>query len=270
MSLEIITKRINVPELKARKKGRPIVALTAYTTPMARLLDPHVDLLLVGDSLGMVVLGDENPLSVTVDDIIHHSRAVARGRVRALVVADMPFMSYQLSPEQAAENAGRLIAEGRAESVKLEGGVDFVPQIKAVVKCGIPVMGHIGLTPQSIHQLGGFKVQGKEEEAAKKLLEDAKAIEKAGVFSIVLEAIPRGLAARVTESVSVPTIGIGAGADCDGQVLVTNDMLGSFDRFTPKFVKKYADLAQIIVDAARRYAQEVREGEFPAEEHTYS
>lgn len=245
--------------------------LTAYDYSTAKLMDEAgVDSILVGDSLGNVILGYDTTLPVTMEDMIHHGAAVARGAKDALVVLDMPFMSYQVSVEQAVENAGRLMKEGMGQAVKLEGGSSVCPQIKAIVAAGIPVVGHIGLTPQSIHALGGHRVQGKTEEAARHLIEEAKKIEEAGAFAMVLEAIPAGVAKLVTESVNVPTIGIGAGADCDGQVLVYQDMLGMFSDFKPKFVKQYANLGQIMKDAFKNYIEEVESGAFPAKEHEYA
>lgn len=222
-----------------------------------------------GDSLGNVILGYEDTISVTMEDMIHHGAAVSRGAKNALVVVDMPFMSYQGSVYDALKNAGRLMKEGRANAVKLEGGSEVVPQIQAIVQAGIPVMGHLGLTPQSINAFGGYKVQGKDEAAAQKLLDDAKAIAAAGVFAIVLECVPSALAKKVTEAVDVPTIGIGAGADCDGQILVYQDMLGMFSDFTPKFVKRYANIGEAMKAAFKGYIDEVCEGAFPAPEHGY-
>ena len=225
--------------------------------------------ILVGDSLGMVCLGYEDTLSVTMEDMIHHTKAVSRGAKNTLVVADMPFMSYHASVYDAVVNAGRLIKEGRAHAVKLEGGVEVYDKIKAVVKAQIPVMGHIGLTPQSVNAFGGFKVQGKDEQAAKKLIEDAIAVEKAGAFAVVLEGIPSKLVALITEKLSIPTIGIGAGVNCDGQILVYQDMLGMFNDFTPKFVKQYANIGEDMKEAIGTYIEEVKDGVFPAEEHTF-
>jgi 3-methyl-2-oxobutanoate hydroxymethyltransferase len=263
--------KVTVPEIIQKKqRGEKITMLTAYDFPMASILSKAgVDMLLVGDSAGMVVAGDPNSLSVTMEQMIYHTRAVANARPRSLIVGDMPFMSYQLSPQQAAENAGRFVSEGKAESVKLEGGAEFVKEIEAIIKCGVPVMGHLGLTPQSIHKLGGFKVQGRDEAAARKLVDDAVAIEQAGAFSIVLEAVPADVAGKITESLTIPTIGIGAGARCDGQVLVTQDLLGLFERFVPKFVKRYAHLAPLVEEAVKTYIDEVKNGRFPAEEHVY-
>ncbi|MCR4400938.1 MAG: 3-methyl-2-oxobutanoate hydroxymethyltransferase, partial [Syntrophomonadaceae bacterium] len=228
------------------------------------------DVLLVGDSLGMVVLGYDSTLPVTMDDMIHHTRAVARGAKNSLIVADMPFLSYHVSIPEAIRNAGRCIQEGGAQAVKLEGGEERVDTIKAILDAQIPVMGHIGLTPQSVHQLGGFKVQGKDLEGANKLIRDARALDAAGVFSIVLECVPAALAARITAEVSCPTIGIGAGPDCDGQVLVINDVLGMYKGHIPKFVKKFANLEPLINAALRAYKEEVERGDFPAAEHCFT
>ena len=256
---------------EAKRKGKRIAMLTAYDYSTARLEDEAgIHAILVGDSLGNVVLGYEDTLSVTMEDMIHHGRAVARGAKNALVVVDMPFMSYQTSVYDAVVNAGRLMKEGRAQAVKLEGGAEVAAQVKAIVEAGIPVMGHLGLTPQSINAFGGFKVQGKTEAAARKLIEDAKALEAAGAFSVVLECVPAKLAAKVTEAVGIPTIGIGAGAGCDGQVLVYQDMLGMFSDFTPKFVKRYANVGEAMREAFATYVDEVGAGTFPAEEHTYA
>lgn len=255
---------------KAKEDGKKLSMLTAYDYSTASLLDAAgINGILVGDSLGNVILGYEDTISVTMEDMIHHGAAVARGAKNALVVVDMPFMSYQGSVYDALKNAGRLMKEGRANAVKLEGGVEVVPQIQAIVQAGIPVMGHLGLTPQSINAFGGYKVQGKDEAAAQKLLDDAKAIAKAGVFAMVLECVPSALAKKVTEAVSVPTIGIGAGADCDGQILVYQDMLGMFSDFTPKFVKRYANIGEAMKAAFKGYIDEVGEGAFPAAEHGY-
>ena len=255
---------------QAKAEGRKLTMLTAYDYSTAKLEDEAgIDGILVGDSLGNVVLGYEDTLSVTVDDMIHHGAAVARGAKNALVVIDMPFMSYEVSVEDAVRNAGRLMKEGRGQAVKLEGGVEVAPQIKAIVAAGIPVMAHLGLTPQSINAFGGFKVQGKDEASAKKLLADARAVEEAGAFAIVLEAVPAKLASLVTEAAGVPTIGIGAGAGCDGQILVYQDMLGMFSDFTPKFVKRFANIGEAMRAGFTAYIDEVRAGTFPAAEHTY-
>jgi 3-methyl-2-oxobutanoate hydroxymethyltransferase len=258
--------------LRARKGIGPKIAIvTAYDATMARLLDAGgVDALMVGDSLGMVVQGRDNTLPVTLDEVIYHCRAVARTRPRAHLIGDMPFLSYQVSAERALESAGRLLKEGECESVKLEGGVAVAESVRRIVECGIPVMGHIGLTPQSVHQMGGFRVQGRTEAAADRLLEDARALEQAGVFSLVLEGIPSEVARRITEAVSVPTIGIGAGPDCDGQVLVCYDFLGMYRELSPKFVKRFAELGAAVVDATQRYVSEVKASTFPAPEHGFS
>lgn len=254
----------------AKAKGEKLSMLTAYDYSTAKLEDESgINGILVGDSLGNVVLGYEDTVSVTMEDMIHHGVAVARGAKNALVVVDMPFMSYEVTVEEAVCNAGRLMKEGRAGAVKLEGGVRVAEQIRAIVKAGIPVMGHIGLTPQSINVFGGFKVQGKSEEAARALLADAKAVEEAGAFAVVIEAVPAALAQMITDAVSIPTIGIGAGAGCDGQILVYQDMLGMFSDFTPKFVKRYANVGEVMREAFANYAAEVASGAFPTEEHTY-
>lgn len=254
-----------------KAKGEKISMLTAYDYSTAKLMDEAgINGILVGDSLGMVVLGYEDTLPVTMEDMIHHTAAVCRGAKNTLVVGDMPFMSYQVSVEEAVYNAGRLMKEGRCQAVKLEGGASVCPQIRAITNASIPVMAHIGLTPQSINAFGGFKVQGKSEEAAKKLLEDAKAVEEADAFAVVLECVPAKLAELISKSISIPTIGIGAGAGCDGQILVYQDMLGLFSDFTPKFVKKYANVGEMMTQAFRDYIADVQEGSFPAPEHTFA
>jgi 3-methyl-2-oxobutanoate hydroxymethyltransferase len=260
-------KRVRVPDLKEMKKrGEKIAMLTAYDAAMARLLDKAgLDVLLVGDSLGMVLLGYETTLPVMLDDMIHHTRAVARGVRRALVVADMPFLTYQVSVTEAVRNAGRLIQEGGAHAVKIEGGCPVLDAARRLVEVGIPVMGHLGLLPQSVHQLGGFRPQARREEEAQRLIADAKALEEAGTFAVVLESIPSEVARAVTSELSIPTIGIGAGPHCDGQVLVSYDALGLSDEFVPPFVKQYAQLAEQVVEAAKAYAEEVREGKYPAD-----
>lgn len=263
-------KNTTVTFKEAKAKGERLSMLTAYDYSTAKLMDQSgINGILVGDSLGMVMLGYEDTLSVTMEDMIHHSKCVARGCKDTLVVTDMPFMSYQTSVYDAVVNAGRLMKEGRAGAIKLEGGKEVVPQIEAIVKASIPVMGHIGLTPQSINAFGGFKVQGKSEEAAKRLIDDAAALEKAGVFSIVLECVPDKLAKLITESVSIPTIGIGAGAECDGQILVYQDMLGMYSDFTPKFVKRFGNVGEEMKKAFADYIKEVKEGSFPAKEHCF-
>ena len=263
-------KNTSVTFKEAKAKGEKLTMLTAYDYSTAKLLDESgVNSILVGDSLGMVMLGYEDTLSVTMDDMIHHTAAVARGAKNALVIADMPFMSYQTSVYDAVVNAGRLVKEGRAQAVKLEGGLEICDHIKAIVNASIPVCGHIGLTPQSINAFGGFKVQGKCEAAAKRLLDEARAIEEAGAFSVVLECVPAALAKKISELISIPTIGIGAGAGCDGQVLVYQDMLAMYSDFKPKFVKQYANVGDIMKDAFRSYISEVSSGVFPAEEHSF-
>lgn len=255
---------------KQKEQGDKITMLTCYDYSMACLMDEAgVNTLLIGDSLGMTVLGYEDTLSVTVEDMIHHSAAVARGAKNALIVCDMPFMSYQVSVEDAVRNAGRLVKEGRANMVKLEGGAAVCPQIEAIVKASIPVCAHIGLTPQSVNAFGGFKVQGKSEKAARQIIEDAKSIEKAGASMVVLEGIPAKLAEVITRILRIPTIGIGAGAGCDGQVLVYQDMLGMFSGLKPKFVKTFADTGSFMKKAFNDYINEVKNGSFPSEEHTY-
>ena len=256
---------------QAKESGEKLTMLTAYDYSTAKLIDESgVNSILVGDSLGNVILGYEDTISVTMEDMIHHSAAVARGAKSALVICDMPFMSYQTSVYDAVVNAGRLMKEGRAGAVKLEGGKEVCPQIKAIVDAGIPVCAHLGLTPQSINAFGGFKVQGKTESAAKKLLDDAKAVEEAGAFAVVLECVPAALAELVTKKVSIPTIGIGAGNICDGQVLVYQDMLGMFNDFTPKFVKRFADIGSVMREAFKVYDAEVKAGTFPSKENTYA
>ncbi len=250
--------------------GDKITMLTAYDYSTAKLMDESgINMLLVGDSLGMVMLGYEDTLSVTMEDMIHHTRAVARGTKNAMVVGDMPFMSYQTSIYDAVYNAGRLMKEGRCQAVKLEGGAAVCPQIKAITEASIPVVAHIGLTPQSVNAFGGFKVQGKNEEDARRLLEEAKAVEEAGAFAVVLECVPAKLAKLISESISIPTIGIGAGAGCDGQVLVYQDMLALFSDFKPKFVKHFANAGEVMKQGFADYIKEVKEGTFPAEEHTF-
>jgi 3-methyl-2-oxobutanoate hydroxymethyltransferase len=264
-------KRVTVPDIMAAKGKRKLSELTAYDYPTAMWVDQSgIDMILVGDSLAMVMLGHEDTLSVGMTEMLHHTRAVSRGAERALVIGDMPFMSYQASLEQALINAGLFLKEGRAQAVKLEGGARVVPQVRAMVEAGIPVQGHLGLTPQSAAQFGGFKVQGKTAEAAKVLIDDALALTDAGCFSIVLEAIPAPIAAMITEAIPIPTIGIGAGPDCDGQVLVIHDVLGLFERFKPKFVKQYVNLGQTMKSALVQYKEEVESGAFPGPEHTFA
>jgi 3-methyl-2-oxobutanoate hydroxymethyltransferase len=258
-------KPVRVPDLVAMKsKGEKITMLTAYDATMARLLDvAGIDVLLVGDSLGMVVMGYETTVPVTLDMMLHHCKAVVRGTRRALVVADLPFLTYQIDAAETLRNAGRLIQDGGAAAVKIEGGHAILDAARRLRDAGIPVMGHLGLTPQSVHQIGGFRPQAQTVEDGKRLIEDAIALESAGAFAIVLESIPAEIAERVTASVAVPTIGIGAGPGCDGQVLVSYDMLGLFDQFVPSFVKQYANLSQTVMDAAGAYADDVRSGRFP-------
>jgi 3-methyl-2-oxobutanoate hydroxymethyltransferase len=254
---------------RKKQHGEPIAMLTAYDYPTALIADQAgIDSILVGDSLGMVVLGYPNTLSVTMEDMLHHCKAVARGSTYALLVGDMPFMSYQTSPQDALCNAGRFLQEAGMDAVKLEGGRERLEAVRTIVTAGIPVMGHLGLTPQSVHQLGGFRPQGRDATAAQRLLEDALLLQEAGCFSIVLESVPARLATLISQRLEIPTIGIGAGAGCDGQVLVTHDMLGLFDRFTPKFVKKFADLHSEMRRAFTLYKAEVEARTFPAVEHT--
>jgi len=255
---------------RMKEEGVPIAMLTAYDYSLARMVDEAgIDMILVGDSLGNVVLGYDSTIPVTMEDMLHHVKAVCRGVSRALVVADMPFMSYQVSAEDALRNAGRFLKETGARAVKLEGGREVAQTVRRIVDAGIPVMGHIGLTPQSVHQLGGYRVQGRDEETAKKLVEDARILEEAGVFSLVLECVPAPLARFITQEVNVATIGIGAGPHCDGQVLVLHDMLGMYPRPSPRFVKKYASLHEQIAAALAAYREEVRERTFPGPEHSF-
>ena len=264
--------RITINQIKEMKqRGEKIAMLTAYDYSTAKLVDEAgIPLILVGDSLGMVVLGYESTIPVTMEEMLHHTKAVVRGTKQAMVIGDMPFMTYHISVDDALYNAARFIQEGGTQAVKLEGGVTVAEKVRRIVECGIPVMGHIGLTPQSIHQFGGFKLQGKTPEAAARLLEDARALEEAGAFAIVLETIPAQLAKIITAKVGIPTIGIGAGIDCDGQVLVINDVLGSFTDFVPKHAKQYAKLTDIIQKAVTEYQNEVKAGSFPTEKQSYS
>jgi len=256
--------------LKKKKDGKKITMLTAYDYPFARILDESgIDAILVGDSLGMVVQGLENTLPVTMDEMIYHTKMVARAAKNSLIVGDMPFMSYQTSIDDAKRNAGRFLKEGGAAAVKLEGGAEVLEHIKAMTRSDIPVMAHIGLTPQSIHRMGGYKVQGKTAEAAKRLLDEAHAVEDAGAFSLLLEAVPLSLAKKITEELSIPTIGIGAGPHCDGQVLVLHDVIGLFERFVPKFVKQYANLKKDIATAVKNYKDDVEKGIFPSETESF-
>ncbi len=264
--------RITINQIKEMKqKGEKIAMLTAYDYATARIVDEAgIPMILVGDSLGMVVLGYESTIPVTIDEMLHHTKAVVRGTKRALVVGDMPFMTYHISAEEALRNAARFIQEAGAQAVKLEGGVNVAERVRRIVDCGIPVMGHIGLTPQSIHQLGGYRIQGKTPEAAARLREDARALEEAGAFAIVLETVPAPLAALITKEISIPTIGIGAGAGCDGQVQVINDILGSFTDFVPKHAKQYVKLTDIMSKAVAEYLDEVTSGKFPTEAHSFT
>jgi len=262
--------KFTINSFQEYKSKRKISMLTAYDYSMAKIIDEAgIDVILVGDSLGMVVLGYESTLKVTMEDMIHHTKAVSRGVKNALIVSDMPFLSYHISVEEAIRNAGRLVQEGGAHAVKLEGGEDIIPKIKGIQSAQIPVIGHLGLTPQSINKLGGFKVQGKDDVDAKRIIKDALLIEEAGVSAIVLEAIPDKLAELITQKLTIPTIGIGASAACDGQVLVSNDMLGMFSDFTPKFVKKFTNLKPLIDQGVKSFISEINSGDFPAKEHTF-
>ncbi len=264
-------KKITIPEIMQMKRdGRRIAVLTAYDYPTARLVDSGgVDAILVGDSAGVVFSGYETTLPVTMDEMLYHLKAVARARPTALVIADMPFMACQCGEVEALKNCGRMLQEGGAEAVKIEGGVTMAPVIRAVTAMDIPVMAHIGLTPQSVHRMGGYKVQGRNDQA-ERIMEDARAVQDAGAFAVVLEGVPASLAARITERLEIPTIGIGAGPCCDGQVLVIHDILGLCEKYSPKFIKRYADLAPVITEAARQYVSEVKEGVFPTEEHSFA
>jgi 3-methyl-2-oxobutanoate hydroxymethyltransferase len=263
--------KITVPHIvKMKQRGEKITCLTAYDYSFARILDEAgVEMLLVGDSLGCVVQGCANTLAVTMDEMIYHTRLVTRGRKRALVIGDMPFMSYQVGKDDALRNAGRFFQEAGAEAIKLEGGVAVQESIRAIVDAGMPVMGHIGLTPQSVHQFGGYKIQGRDKERREAVLRDAVAVAEAGAFAVVLEGIPQDLASEISQRLAIPTIGIGAGLQCDGQVLVIHDMLGLFDDFVPKFVKRYADVKQTMLGAVKEFVSEVKGRKFPAEEHSF-
>ncbi|OGW94823.1 MAG: 3-methyl-2-oxobutanoate hydroxymethyltransferase [Omnitrophica bacterium RIFCSPLOWO2_01_FULL_45_24] len=265
-------KKITITDIQNKKReGRKITMLTAYDYPMARLVDEAgIDVILVGDSLGMVVLGYESTVPVTMDEMIHHSKAVRRGTKYAFLVGDMPFMSYQVSKEEAVRNAGRFMKEAGCDAVKLEGGDEVLDVTRAIIDAGIPVLGHLGLTPQTISKLGGYKIQGKDAKAAKRILEQALKLKDAGCFAIVLECVPDKVAKLITEKLMVPTIGIGAGPYCDGQVLVTNDMVGLFDRFVPKFVKQYVKLSTLISDGLKKYRDEVEKGIFPDQAHSFA
>jgi len=264
-------KKITIPEImQMKQEGRKVTVLTAYDYPTARLVDAGgVDAILVGDSAGVVFSGHENTLPVTMDEMLYHVKAVVRAKPKALVVADMPFMACQCGATLALQNCGRMLQEGGAEAVKIEGGVNMAAIIRAVTEMDIPVMAHVGLTPQSVHRMGGYRVQGRKDQA-ERIIEDACAVQEAGAFAVVLEGIPSKLAARITEQLAIPTIGIGAGPACDGQVLVIHDILGLCEKYSPKFVKRYADLSPVITEATRQYVSEVKEGLFPAEEHSFS
>ena len=263
--------KVTVPHvLKMKQRGERITCLTVYDYAFARILDAAgVEMMLVGDSLGCVIQGNPTTLPVTMDEMLYHTRIVARGCKRALVIGDMPFLSYQASKQEGVKNAGRFLKESGAQAVKLEGGVTVQDTIRAIVDVGVPVMGHVGLTPQSVHRFGGYKIQGKDKEQRETVLRDAQAVQDAGAFAVVLEGMPVGLAREITEQLSIPTIGIGAGVDCDGQVLVLHDMLGLFDDFTPKFVKQFADLKAATAAAVQGFIGEVKERKFPAEEHSF-
>ena len=269
MSAPSRTRRVSVPDVRARKGNEPVVVLTAYTTPVAKLLDPHVDVLLVGDSLGMVLYGMESTLGVGLDMMVAHGAAVMRGSERACVIVDMPFASYQESREQAYRNAARIMAETGCAGVKLEGGREMAPTIEFLTCRAIPVMGHVGLKPQSVHSHGGFRVQGRESAAARAIIDDARAVAVAGAFSIVIEGVIEAVGVEVTRAVPVPTIGIGASPACDGQVLVTEDAVGLFTDFTPRFVKRYAEFGAALSEAAAAYAADVRARRFPGPEHCF-
>lgn len=271
MSTQNKSSRKTILDIKKMKAlGEKITVLTAYDYAISAILDEcGIDIILVGDSLGMVVLGYDTTLPVTMEDMLHHTKAVSRAAQNSLVVADMPFLSYQVSPQLALANAGRFLQEAAAQAIKLEGGRETAETVHKITSAGIPVMAHIGLTPQSIHQIGGFKVQGKKEDAALRIIEDARILEEAGAFAIVLELVPEKLAEEITKSINIPTIGIGGGVHCDGQVLVINDMLGMFDRFTPKHVKKYANLSPKIKKAVKSYITEVKNCSFPDSEHSF-
>lgn len=264
------SKATTVTLQEMKRDGKKIVMLTAYDYPTARVAEEgDIDLILVGDSLGMVVLGHDSTLPVTMEDMIHHTKAVTRGAKTTMIVTDLPFLSYHISTPDAVRNAGRLLQEGGADAVKLEGGREVIEQVRAIVRAGIPVCGHLGLQPQMVNQLGGYKVQGKDYEGAKRILEDALLLQEAGCFAIVLECVPTPLAALISERLSIPTIGIGAGDGCDGQVLVIHDMLGITDKYLPKFAKKYAEMSQDMTAAVSTFAREVRDGQFPEARHGF-
>jgi 3-methyl-2-oxobutanoate hydroxymethyltransferase len=269
MSAETRSKRITIPDIRGRKGGEPIVALTSISAQTAKLLDDHVDLMLVGDSLAMVFYGMDSTIGVSLEIMIAHGRAVTRGSNKACVIVDMPFGSYQESPVQAFRNAARVMAETRCQGIKLEGGVEMAETVCFLSERGVPVMGHVGLMPQSVNRLGGFKAQGRTAESAAKIVADAKAIAEAGAFAVVVEGVIEPLGRTITEAIDIPTIGIGASPACDGQILVTEDVIGLFDDFTPKFAKRFADVGTMIAEAAAEYAADVRARRFPAEEHCY-
>ncbi len=266
------TKKVMIPDLQDKKReGRKITMLTAYDYPTARFIDDAgIDAILVGDSLGMVVLGYDSTVPVTMDEMIHHAKAVRRGTKRAFLIGDMPFMSYQISTEEAVRNAGRFMKEAGCDAVKLEGGDEVVDVTKAIVGAGIPVLGPLGLTPQTVSKLGGYRIQGKDADSAKKILDQALRLEQVGCFAVVLECVPDKVAKLITERLKMPVIGIGAGPDCDGQVLVTNDMIGLFDKFVPKFVKQYVKLSSLLTDAFTKYRDEVEKSVFPGKEHCFA
>jgi len=263
--------KVTILDFKRKKEaGEKITVLTAYDYPMARAVDEAgVDAVLVGDSVGMVMLGYDSTVGVTMDEMIHHCKAVRRGVERAFLIGDMPFMSYQVCDDEAVRNAGRFVKEAGCEAVKLEGGREICARVEAIVRAGIPVLGHVGLTPQSASKLGGYRVQGKDNETAGRMVEDAVLLEKTGCFAVVLECVPKELAKKITEKIRIPTIGIGAGIHCDGQVLVTHDVIGYFDRFAPKFIKQYAGIRQTITEAARAFKDETESGVFPGDEHSF-
>lgn len=269
MSAESRIKRVTIPEIRSRKGGEPIVSLTAYTTNVAKYLDPHVDFLLVGDSLGMILYGLESTVGVTLEMMIAHGAAVMRGANKACVIVDLPFGSYQESPAQAFRSAARVMTETGCSGIKLEGGVEMAETVRFLVERGVPVLGHVGLMPQSVHTLGGFRAQGKSNEEAKRILADAEAVAEAGAFAIVVEGTVETLAHEITKKVPVPTIGIGASPACDGQILVSEDVMGLFSDFTPRFVKRYAELGPMIAEAGRLYAEDVRARRFPGPEHVF-
>jgi 3-methyl-2-oxobutanoate hydroxymethyltransferase len=269
MSTPAQSRRVGVPELRARKRGTPIASLTAYTTPMARSLDPHMDMLLVGDSLGMVLYGMDSTLGVTLDMMIAHGAAVVRGSSHACIVVDLPFASYEESPQVAWRSAARVLAETGCSAVKLEGGVEMAETIRFLVRRGAPVLAHIGLTPQSVNAFGGFRVQGRDDARAAQIRDDAHAVAEAGAFAVVIEGVTEPLAREITQAIDIPTIGIGASPACDGQILVTEDMVGLFADYTPKFVRRYAELGGQIAGAAQAYAEDVRARRFPGPEHCF-